>query len=223
MLIFAPIAGIVLGPLAGFVSGIIGGLIGMFISPGAYPLGVIDAFLSGAFLPISWGWAAQGKSGLKWFIPWWLLSGEIIYFFVPYIWPAPAKLGPWGPFVYLGPGSGQWGTWILSRVIHVHFWGPIVHIIAIFFIEEWAKSDNRLRVIIFSLIITLGGRGSWLPVWVWPYAIIYPSPAEQIWLSAFFTSWIQFPFAIGVPTAVIAATIVAMRRAGLRKIPRTCW
>jgi hypothetical protein len=57
MIIFGPMSGLVLGPWAGAVAGLVGGLIGMFISPGSYPLGLIDVFLSGVFLPIFWGLA----------------------------------------------------------------------------------------------------------------------------------------------------------------------
>ena len=42
MIIFGPLAGMILGPWAGAIAGLIGGLIGMFISPGSYPLGFID-------------------------------------------------------------------------------------------------------------------------------------------------------------------------------------
>jgi hypothetical protein len=61
MIIFGPMAGLILGPWAGAIAGVIGGLIGMFISPGSYPLGFIDVLLSGAFLPIFWG-LARGLS-----------------------------------------------------------------------------------------------------------------------------------------------------------------
>lgn len=220
MLIFAPLAGVILGPFAGFVSGLIGGIIGMFISPGAYPLGLVDAFLSGAFLPLSWGLAAMGKKGYKYFILWWIISGEIIYILFPYIWPGPQKLGTFGPWPSALPVLG---TFLLGKVIHVHFWGPPLFMIANLFIEKWAKSDIKFRVLMYSLILNCAGRGSWLPIWVWPYDLVYVFPLEQYFLSAFFTSWIQFPFAIGIPTAVVAAAIVAMRRAGLRKIPNTCW
>jgi hypothetical protein len=57
MIIFGPMAGLILGPWAGAIAGLIGGLIGMFISPGSYPLGFIDVMLSGVLLPVFWGLA----------------------------------------------------------------------------------------------------------------------------------------------------------------------
>ena len=51
--VFGPIGGMLLGPWAGAIAGFIGGFIGMMISPGAYPLGFVDVFLSGVFFPVN--------------------------------------------------------------------------------------------------------------------------------------------------------------------------
>jgi hypothetical protein len=87
MVVFGPLSGVILGPWAGAIAGIIGGLIGMFISPASYPLGIVDVFLSGAFLPLAWGLSHPRYR--KIFIPVFIIA-FLLHLVIPYIWPGPA-------------------------------------------------------------------------------------------------------------------------------------
>ena len=59
----------------------------MFISPGSYPLGLIDVMLSGMLLPVFWGLASRYYR--KIYIPFTLLW--IVYYFVtPFYLPGKA-------------------------------------------------------------------------------------------------------------------------------------
>jgi hypothetical protein len=127
MIIFGPMSGLVLGPWAGAVAGLIGGLIGMFISPGSYPLGLIDVVLSGVLLPVFWGLAKPYYR--KFYIPFTLLW-IVYYFLTPFYFPGQAA----------DFGAVRQPMYTLSFI-----WGPLGLIFVILMQRpvEWMKSKHR--------------------------------------------------------------------------------
>ena len=112
MLVFGPLAGLILGPWAGAVAGLIGGLIGMFISPGSYPLGLIDVMLSGMLLPIFWGLAKPYYR--KIYIPF-VILWIIYYFLTPFYFPGEAGGFRRGPAAHVHPVLYLGTSWIDLR------------------------------------------------------------------------------------------------------------
>ena len=222
MIIFAPLAGIVLGPWAGFVAGLIGGLIGMFISPGSYPLGPIDANLSGSFLALFWGLAADRKYA-KIFIPFSVL-------WIIFVLIVPYRTALWI--------SGDFGT--ASEPAYTISWAwaylglalLVVNLLAGGFLWRLVRepgSDQQNAILgIIPVRMFLGVLGvsfiactSWMVPWIGVYNWLLAFPAD-VATSVNYGSWIGYVIPISLASSlVITGAIVALRRAGFRRVPNT--
>jgi hypothetical protein len=203
MLIFGPISGLVLGPWAGFVAGVIGGLIGMFISPGSYPLGLLDVFLSGAALPIFYGLAHPRYR--KYYIP--LVVLLIVWIAInPYFWPGAA-----GGFEPADP------TYLLSFL-----WGPVGLIVYLLFQKRALRMTENSKIptqFIGYLLYLFGPLTAWLIPWENVYKIMLKFPLQVARLENIF-SWIQYIPAMLVGAAIVSLLLInALRRSKLMAVP----
>jgi hypothetical protein len=204
MIIFGPLAGLVLGPWAGGVAGIIGGLIGMFISPGSYPLGLIDVMLSGALLPVFWGLAKPYFH--KIYIPWTVLW-ILYYFFVPFYVPGQAA----------GFGAVRQPMYTLSFI-----WGPLGLIFVILMqktLLKWMKDPGAGKRLAGYILYMAGPTSAWLLPWIGVYfwALNYPPQTAELnnWVA-----WYFYIIPISVATGVVAMLLIrALEKSGLQRVP----
>jgi hypothetical protein len=204
MVIFGPMAGLVLGPWAGAVAGFIGGLIGMFISPGSYPLGLIDVFLSGTFLPLFWGLAKPYYR--KFYIPWvilWLLY----YTFIPFYYPGAA-----GDF-----GAVRQPMYILSFI-----WGPLGLIFVLLFQKTllgWMQAEGFFKRLVGYILYMAGPCSAWLLPWIGVYFLALHYPPETAELNNW-VAWYFYIIPISVTTGLVAMLLLrALEKSGLRRVP----
>jgi hypothetical protein len=204
MIIFGPMAGLVLGPWAGAIAGLIGGLIGMFISPGSYPLGLIDVMLSGILLPVFWGLAKPYYR--KIYIPW-VLFWIIVYFLVPFYIPGQAG----------GFGSVPQPVYFLSFI-----WGPLGLIFVILFQKAllgWMLEESFWKRLFGYILYMIGPCTGWLLPWIglYFYFLKYPPEAAQAnnWIA-----WTFYIIPIPVVTGLVSMLLIrALEKSGLRRVP----
>ena len=204
MVIFGPMAGLILGPWAGAVAGLIGGLIVMFVSPGSYPLGLIDVFLSGVFLPIFWGLAKPHYR--KIYIPW-VILWIVYYFLTPFYIPGQAA-----EF-----GAVRQPMYTLSFI-----WGPLGLIFVILMqkrLVKWMKDVKAGKRLIGYILYMVGPCSAWLLPWIGVYfwALKYPPETAELnnWVA-----WYFYILPISVATGVVAMLLIrALEKSGLRRVP----
>lgn len=213
MIIFAPLAGIVLGPWAGFVAGLIGGLIGMVLSPASYPLFLLDANLSGSFLALYWGLAADRRYA-KWFVPLAVLW-VIFVLIVPY----RNALGIDADF-----GTPSEPSYTLSWLwAYVGIGLLVVNVIAGGFLWRWVRDPRSDRVRLFAGVLGVSfiGCTNWMVPWIGVYNWRLGFPIETA-VTVNYGAWVGYVIPISVASAVvITLSIVALRRSGLRRMEHT--
>jgi predicted membrane protein len=213
MIIFAPLAGIVLGPWAGYLAALIGGLIGMFLSPGSYPLGIIDANLSGGLIALFWGLAAHRKY-TKLLIPFsilWLVFVQVI----PYrsaLWVSGSFGAPTEP-AYIA----SWSWAYLGVVL------AIVNVILGGIFWRWVRDPASARRRMFAgvLLISFIACAEWMVPWigVWNWLLVFPVGSAT---TVNYGAWVGYALPITVASSiVITLSIVSLRRSGLRRMDNT--
>jgi len=205
--IFGPVTGIMLGPWAGFVAGFIGGVIGMMISPGAYPLGFVDVFLSGALLPLTWG-LMQPKYR-KFLLVYFPVNAFLNWFF-PYHWPAEA----------VGLTQAKEPQWFL--VCH---WAWIGLIIFVFFapaIWRMYESENRGRSVIGLVLNMFMASVLWAMPWIYPYSYLIRFPYEGAILTTV-TQWTNTLIPITATSTVVTYFLIRAVRKGNLRVVRNSW
>ena len=198
-----PLAGYLLGPWAGFIAAGIGATIGLFIAPGAYPLGVIDVVLFGAIFGLSYGLLARRWRALM--LIWWLFSFPIIFIF-PYRWPGPAQgFSPPAEPAY----SLSWSWFALVFLIWlVWAYSPLGY---------WVGRNRKfpLQIVGFILTSLMGGV---LPNGIGGalYYYVLKKPVQV----AILENWQSLPlFAAAIVIGVVVfALFQALGRTGLRRV-----
>ncbi len=213
MIIFAPLSGIVLGPWAGYVAGLIGGLIGMFLSPGSYPLGFIDANLSGGLIALFWGLAADRRYA-KYLIPFgvfWIVFSLIVPYRTP-LWVS-------GEF-----GQAAEPAYTLSWLwAYVGLGLYLVNLIAGGFLWRWVRDprSDRTRMFVGVLGLSFVACSLWMVPWIGVYNWLLAFPADAA-TSVNYGAWVGYALPISVASSiVITLTIIALRRSGLRRMEHT--
>lgn len=206
MVVFGPMAGLVLGPWAGAVAGLVGGLIGMFISPGSYPLGLIDVILSGVLLPLFWGLAKPHYH--KVYIPF-TIFWIVYYFLVPYYIPGEAG----------GFGAVQQPNYFLSFI-----WGVLGLLFVIFMQKRlltWMKdpASKAFKRLAGYILYMVGPTSAWLLPWIGVYfwALNYPPQTAELnnWVA-----WYFYILPISVVTGIVGMLLIrALDKSGLRRVP----
>ena len=200
-----PLSGYLLGPWAGMVATGIGGAIGLFIAPGAYPLGPVDVVLAGVQVGLVYGLLARRWRSLL--FVWWLLNLLLIYIF-PYRWPGGAQ-GFSPP-----PEPAYTLSWL---------WVGVVFIIWLVWaytpMGYWVRRGRPIlrQIAGFSLTTIIGyGAVSGVGNTIWIYLL--KQPVEITILD----NWESFPLTI--PVAIVSGIIFfsvfkALWRTGLLSVP----
>ena len=204
MVIMGPMAGLVLGPWAGAIAGLIGGIIGMFISPGSYPLGLIDVMLSGTLLPVFWGLAKPYYR--KIYIPWTVLW-ILIYLLVPFYIPGTAG----------GFGAVQEPIYFISFI-----WGPAGLIFYILFqttLLKWMQEPGFAKRLIGYILYMVAPCSGWLLPWIGLYFYFLHYPPETAQLNNF-VAWYFYLIPISLVTGIVGMLLIrALEKSGLRRVP----
>ena len=206
--LFMPLAGQVLGPWAGTIAAFVGGLVGMFIAPGAFPLGLIDILLSAAIIALSAGLMTK-----KWrwlFLIWWIINLVLIFVYPFRVPGAAAGFAPPEEPAY----TLSWWYVFVGFVVWLIL-GPLTTNL----LGKWASKDSTVALRTISLIlIGFIGRTSMQPLWALPYYHILEWPQD----------WVVFDNAVSLPTYILnwvatglLALVVfrALWRARLRRVP----
>jgi hypothetical protein len=204
MAIFGPITGLVLGPWAGGIAGLVGGLIGMFLSPASYPLGLVDAFLSGAFLSLSWGLMIRKYS--KFCIVWWVFWIIVVNVYPYYV---PGAAGgfelPTQPGYFL-----SWSWTYLGLVLYL--------VLGLRFVPKWLEEGVSPTLMFLGLLLlNFFGNTCWMLPWKIIYFSILKFPADTVMADNTISWWAYTAPMVIAGTIVAQVTITAMRRGGLRQ------
>ncbi|MCJ7532363.1 MAG: hypothetical protein MUO64_15200 [Anaerolineales bacterium] len=200
LVIFLPLAGLILGPGGGFLAGFIGGVIGMFISPAAYPLGFIDVFFMGAFAGLFYGLVHPRYR--KFAIPFFIVN-LIVMELVPYY--IPGKAG----------GFDQMTNPLTYFFIYI--WGPIGLLIYLFALKPIFKAMGHpnlfIRMVVYILYVYMGLSQVFMPEgWIYMLVLHYPLSLSMISMTVTWVVLIPFAIAAGI---VATFVIRAMEQTGL--------
>jgi hypothetical protein len=210
----AGIAPLILGPVGGIAAAFVGGIIGMFISPPAYPLGIIDA-VAVVVLPSIFVGLALNMKKYKWIFLAWQVIMTVIFFVVLYYYPG--VVGGWPPI----PES----TFFISTL---YYWLlPIVVLLSPIgtkYIYNWARSTNpRQRTIGVFLGTWMAMNGWYTSPSYWIYWILFAFPSPLLYLMAWgIYTWYMPVFAI-LMTIITVPITEALRRSGMAKPPEVLW
>lgn len=208
---FGAMAPLILGP-AGIISATIGGLIGMFISPAAFPLGLLDVLLTG-ILPAVFVTLTVNNHRL-----WWKATVPIFL-----------AMGVWEelfPYYYPGPAAGfENPPQPLYGALSAYYWLPWLIImgtpLGIKYVPKWIRSTGRMRYVGVFLAM-LSGIMVWSIPWFLPYWYIYSYPVALAVSVLIGYSW-WFPVLSIVITIITLPIIEALRRSGLPPAPGAIW
>jgi len=209
---FGAMAPMLLGPVGGITSSVVGGLIGMFLAPGAFPLGLVDV-------------------GLNTVLPAFLVSLIILntrYWKVSV--PVAVVIGLFGalfPFYIPGAAAGfDRPQEPLYTILASIYWLPSLIILATplgtRMIPAWLVSgDRRLKYTgIFLAFLTA--------MWLWwnPWSKIYwylfrYAPALGVATTIAYLWWI--PALALVITIITMPLLEALGRSGLPKVGDALW
>lgn len=206
--LFMPLAGQVLGPWAGAVASFVGGLVGMFIAPGAFPLGLVDILLSATIIGFSYGLMAKRWRWL--FLAWWIINLILV---AVYPFRIPGSAAGFAPpeepqytlswwYVFLG-----FLTWLAL--------GPLTTNL----LHKWSsRGSSTVMQTIGLVLIGFVGRTAFQPLWSLPYYHILEWPADwvvfdnSLSLVTYLLNW--------VATGVLALVVFrALWQAKLRRVP----
>lgn len=199
------LAGFILGPWAGLVAGLIGGAIGLFIAPGAFPLGLVDVVLAAGLQCLLGGlMAAKWR---KFLIVWWLLNLITIWIF-PYRWPGPAQgfETPTG-FTYI---ASYW--WILVGFLLLFVWAYTP-------VGKWVyKGEKIFRQGIGFVLASYVALTGFYGLYGNTYYYLLKYPIERTITENYLTAPLYMITAV-IQGIVAAVVFRAFWRTGLRKVP----
>jgi hypothetical protein len=198
----------VLGPWAGTIAAFVGGLVGMFIAPGAFPLGLLDVILSGAIFGLSAGLMTK-----KWrwlFLGWWIINLAMVFL---YPFRVPGAAGGFAAPEELGY-TLSWTYVLLAFIVWVVL-GPLTTDL----LSKWARrGSSRVMQVVSLLLIAYIARSSIQPMWSLPYAHIFQWPPDWVLID----NWVSIPTYVldWVGTCGLALVVFpALWRARLRQVP----
>jgi len=210
----AGIAPLILGPVGGIAAALVGGIIGMFISPPAYPLGIIDA-VAVVVLPSIFVGLALNMKKYKWIFLGWQILMTIIFFVVLYYYPG--VVGGWPPIPE--------GTYFLSTL---YYWLlPIIVLLSPIgtkYIYNWARSTNaRQRSIGVFLGTWMAMNGWYISPSYWLYWILFAFPSPLLYLMSWGIYTCYMPVFAILMTIITVPITEALRRSGMAKPPDVLW
>jgi len=207
---FSAMAPLIMGP-AGVLAAFVGGLIGMFVSPAAYPLGLLDVILT-ATLPAVFV-TLTVNNDKYWFItiPVFIAMGLWLLVF-PYYWPGEAAgfSAPPQPY-FTAIAAWYWIPWLIIMG------SPF----GIKLLPKWSRETGKKQYIGVFLTL-LSSMMVWAIPWFLPYWYLfsYPGTLAAAVLTAY--SW-WFPALSVIITIITIPIIEGLKRSGLPRIPLAIW
>jgi hypothetical protein len=210
---FSAIAPVLLGEVGGIVAATVGGIIGMFIAPAAFPLQLVDVFLTGT-LPSFCVALMINAHKRGWLAAAWCvligIFGTLFPFWVP--GSAAGFAQPANPVVYV--------------LLVAYYWAiPLILLLTPLgrrLVPEWARSDDRKYKYLGLAIAFIMGLFTWFLPWSLPYWYVYQyEPSVGVATLIGYMWWVPlFSLAIAVITVPL---VEALKRSGLPKIPGALW
>jgi hypothetical protein len=210
---FSAIAPVLLGEWGGIVAATVGGIIGMFIAPAAFPLQLVDVFLTGT-LPAFCVALMINAHKRGWLAAAWCvligIFGTLFPFWVP--GSAAGFAQPANPVVYVLLVAYYWAIPLILLLT------PVGRKL----VPEWARSDDRKFKYIGLAIAFIMGLFTWFLPWSLPYWYVYQyEPSVGVATLIGYMWWVPlFSLAIAVITVPL---VEALKRSGLPKIPGALW
>jgi hypothetical protein len=214
-----PLAGIgtlILGPVGGIVAALVGGIIGMFIAPGAFPLGIVDATLVVMFPAVFVALALNmGSKKYKWIFVAWQVLMTVIFFVALYLYPG--VVGGWPPISTESYFVSTLYFWLLPLIVLLSPLGTK-------YIHNWARSsDAKQRTIGVFLGSWMAMNGWYISPSYWVYWILFAFPSPLLYLMSWgIYSWYMPLFAVLI-TVITVPLAEALRRSGMAKPPDVIW
>ncbi len=217
--VLACVAPLVLGPIPGIISSFVGGVIGMFIAPGAYPLGIFDAFQVATIPAIMAGLALNTGPKKYWALFAGVLAVATLSFFViMYVYPCiPCMTGGWAPVSPTDYFLVLLYYWLLPGVVLLSPLGSK-------YIYKWARSSDlkeRFAGIFFGT--WMGMNAFYVTPTFWSFWYIYEYPSGLLYFqAALIYTWYMPLFAI-LTTFIAAPMATALGKSGMAKPPNVIW
>ncbi|MFC2031688.1 hypothetical protein ACFLWA_13290 [Chloroflexota bacterium] len=204
-IILFPLTGLMLGPWAGFVAGLIGGAIGLFIAPGAFPMGPLDVVFAGAMVALVVGLLARRW---RWIMLAWWVFGILLVIIFPYRFPGQAQgFAPPPVPAYI---LSYWFVWLGLLVWIVWAFTPL---------GSWIHRGRPVvKQIIGFLLAAYVGITAHYPIYTQPYVYVLKWPPELTITQNLASSPLYFISAI-LLGVVGWALFRALWRTGLRRVP----
>lgn len=209
---FAAMGPLLLGMKGGVVAAIIGGLIGMFLAPGAFPLGLVDVLITSVSAAVMTGLVLHADRLWKAAIPVAVLVALFSMTFPYYI--------PGGAAGFEAPPQPLY--WALSA----YYWLPSLIVLAtplgMSLVPSWRESEDRTKRYLGIFIVMLAGFLLWWNPWTRPYWYLFNYPVGLgIATLIGYTWWV--PALAAITTVITAPILEALKRSGLPKIEGAIW
>ena len=206
---FSAMAPLIMGP-AGIVAAFFGGLIGMFISPAAYPLGLLDVILT-ATLPSFFVTLTINNDKYWYFNIIIILAMGIWLSVFPYYIPGGAAFSPPPQPWFLFVGFWYWLPWLIIEIT------PL----GTKYIPKWARESGKYQYIGVFLAMLMGLL-VWAIPWFLPYWYLFAYPGALAYAALIAYSW-WFPTLSIIITIITIPIVEGLKRSGLPKIPMSIW
>jgi hypothetical protein len=210
---FSAIAPMLLGWWGGVAAATVGGVIGMFIAPAAFPLQLVDVFLTGTLPAFAVGLMMNAnKHGLLAVI--WCVVVGIFGTLFPFYVPGSAA------------GFAQPTNSITYFLMVAFYWLiPLLIVISPLgrkMMPEWVRGTDRKYKYIGIALTFITGLFTWFLPWSLPYWYVFQyEPSVGVATLLGYMWWTPL-FALAI-TIITVPLIEALRRSGLPKIPGAIW
>lgn len=197
----------IMGP-AGIVAAFIGGVIGMFISPAAFPLGLVDVILTGTLPAVFVTLTLNDRKFWYLTIPTILGLGIVIEVFTPLYILATSPPQPWFTFMAL---------WYFLPWLAI-----MASPLGLKYLADWIRGEDRTKRFAGLFIAYISGLGPWLIPWFLPYWYLFSYPGALGFSVLIGYSW--WFVAISIVLTLITLPIVeGLSKSGLPPVPLAIW
>jgi len=207
---FTAIGPLVLGPIGGILAAVIGGVIGMFVSPGMFPLGLLDVMLTGILPALFVALTINTDETLDWILTLVaIIITGVMFIVFPYVWPGIPGQTPTVAFWF--STLPFWVPWLIVMLTPLKNWIP-----------EWARGEDPKKRIIGIFLGIFIGIELFYYWWAAPYWLIFNFPLEVSYVANLGYLW-WWPIMSIITTVIAVPVIEALKRSGLPRIPRALW
>lgn len=213
-LLFIMLAPLLLGLSEGIMSSAVGGVIAVFVSPAAYSLGLIDAFLGSVLLATCVGLAFNADRKLL----------RVIFAAMFVAFGIGAELIPYsipGHSIGLNPAPQPIYSYVIA-CLSLPWLALHVSPVGYKYVPRWVRSKNKRLRYLGTILGLLIGSMAWVLPWQFVYFLILRIPAE-VGLSAYLAVTYGLPLIVFLFSLVSVPIIYALERSGLPAPPAAVW